>query len=889
MVTALLALAAVTLTLLGAWNLSDISSHPLAPWLTLAGMMLGVYAFWRIERDWPPPEEPREERMRTQGTRRKVALLLFWSGFAITVWALFVIWGEPFTRAQVFSWMAGLILMAIGASQITGWRADRFDSPKPKPEPVYLGHKLGVARVDTSGVEGRPKRRPQRTGAALTERLNLIYNPRPKPWQEALMLVLILSVAVWFRFNQINQMPPGVFIDETNAALDALRIMEGHAANLFGTGWFETPNGFVYLQTLFFQLLGNSFAAIKLQSLLPGFLTVLALYFLAREMYSPYPALLAATFLAFNRWHVNMSRWGWNEVYPPLMQVLSLFFIMRAARRRSLGDWAMGGLVLGLGMYTYLGIRMAALAIFIYLGYRALVEKNFLKRNWQGVLLFILMFVMTFAPLGFTYVKDTFTFTNRSEQISILNDIQQAGGSIQPLLTSVKRHLLMFNVAGDHNPRHNLPGAPMLDPITGAFFLMGAAWSLWRWKDHRRGLVIIWIGITLLGGILTRLDEAPQAYRTLAAAPAIALMAADAYNLTWRAVLLPGRRYRFWRWGTVILMVSGLVAAGWLNYNTYFNQQARSPRVYAAFSPLENAVARDALAHRDSEQLYLSPTLYYFSPVQFFAYRPSHPVGIDIGPIHYTPFKKQGGGLEDPGFNVAEPATDLPLPDTGQDAIFMLDLDYQYLMDYFHWFYPDAEGEVVKDRLGDPLYFRVIIPADDITAAVGRTYEGGGLLGRYYHGEDWQGEPFITRIDPFLLFSWPGNEPVADPFSVTWTGDLLIPENGTYHFRLEADDGVRFTMDDKVVGEAMTPDRPNTVDVTLHLTAGPHPIRIDYFQQGGGKTMRFYWTPPGQPEQPVGPAYLPHSSEEEHDKEGHFNFQSSWPYGSGHVTRPLGL
>ena len=51
MVTALLALAAVTLTLLGAWNLSDISSHPLAPWLTLAGMMLGVYAFWRIERD----------------------------------------------------------------------------------------------------------------------------------------------------------------------------------------------------------------------------------------------------------------------------------------------------------------------------------------------------------------------------------------------------------------------------------------------------------------------------------------------------------------------------------------------------------------------------------------------------------------------------------------------------------------------------------------------------------------------------------------------------------------------------------------------------------------------------------------------------------------------
>ncbi len=856
MVTALLALAAVTLTLLGVWQMPDAASHPLAPWLTLAGMALGVYAFWRIERDWPPPEEPREERMRTQGTRRKAALVLFWGGFVITLWALMVIWGEPFTWAQVIPWIAGLILMAIGASQITGWRADRFDRPAPRPEPVYLGHKLGVARVDASAASERPKRRPQRTGAALTERLNLLYNPRPKPWQEALMLVLILSVAIWFRLNQIDHMPPGVFIDETNAALDALRIMEGHAASLFGTGWFETPNGFVYLQTLFFRLLGTNYAAIKLQSLLPGIFTVLALYFLAREMYSPYPALLAATFLAFNRWHVTMSRWGWNEVYPPLMQVLSLFFIMRAARRRSLGDWAMGGLVLGLGMYTYLGIRMAALVIFLYLGYRALVEKNFLKRNWQGVLLFILMFMMTFAPLGFTYAKDTFTFTNRSEQISILNDIQEAGGSIQPLLTSVKRHLLMFNVAGDRNPRHNLPGAPMLDPITGSFFLLGAAWSLWRWKDHRRGLVIIWVGITLLGGILTRLDEAPQAYRTLAVAPAIALMAADTYNLTWRAVLLPGRRYRFWRWGTILLMLSGLLAAGWLNYDAFFNQQAHNPQVYAAFSPVENAVAQDVLAHRDDEQLYLSPRLYNFSPVQFFAFRPSRPEGIDLGPIHTSPFPKLGGGLDDPGFHVAQPATDLPLPDTGQDAVFLLDLAYQYLMDYFHYFYPHAEGEVVRDQLDDPLYFRVTVPAADIAAAVGRTYEGGGLTGRYFHGDNWQGVPFLTRIDPFLLFAWPEDEPVDGPFSVTWSGDLLVPADGAYAFRLEADDGVRFTVDDRVVGEALTPDQPNTISTTLTLTAGPHPIRIDYFQRGGGKSLSFYWTPPDQPEQPVGPAFL---------------------------------
>ena len=856
MVTALLALAAVTLTLFGVWHLPETATHPFAPWLTLAGAALGVYAFWRIERDWPPPEEPREERMRTQGTRRKAALALFWGGFFVTLAALWAIWRQPFAWNQALTWAAGLILMAVGASQITGWRADRFDEPGPKPDPVYLGHKLGVARVQNAGEQAKPAtRRPQRTGASLTARLNLLYYPRPKPWQEALLVVIILSIAMWFRLNHIGQMPPGVFIDETNAALDALHTLEGRADSLFGVGWYETPNGFIYLQTLFFRLLGTTFAAVKLQSILPGVLTVLALCFLAREMYGPYPALLTATFLAFNRWHVNMSRWGWNEVYPPLMQVLSLFFIMRAARRRSLGDWAVAGLVLGLGMYTYLSIRMAVLVIFIYLGYRALVDKSFLRRNWQGVALFALMYAVTFAPLGFTYAKNPFTLLNRTRQVSIMNDVQ-AADSLQPLLESTKRHLLMFDVAGDRNPRHNLPGKPMLDPITGAFFLLGAAWSLWRWRDHRRGLVIIWVGITLLGGILSRLGEAPQAYRTLAAAPAVALMAADAYNLTWRAVLLPGRRYRFWRWGTTLLMLAGLAAAGWLNYVAYFDEQARSPDVYLAFTPLENEVARDVLAREGSEQLYLSPRLYYFSPVRFFTYRPTHPVGVNLGPIHYSPFDRLGGGLAAPAYQMAEPANDLPLPATGKDATFLLDLDYQYLMDYFHYFYPNAAGEVVRDRLGDPLYFRVHIPADDIAAAVGRRYEGGGLLGRYYHGEDWQGEPFMTRIDPFLLFAWPEEEPTPGPFSVTWTGDLLAPTDGAYHFRLDADDGVRFWVDGAVAGESLEPDRPNTVELTLNLTAGPHPIRIDYFQRGGGKAMRFYWTPPGRPTQPVGPEHL---------------------------------
>ena len=124
-------------------------------------------------------------------------------------------------------------------------------------------------------------------------------------------------------------------------------------------------------------------------------------------------------------------------------------------------------------MFTYLSIRLAVVAIVLYLAYRAVVERGFLRRNWQGLLVFATFYALTFAPLAFTYYKEPFTFLNRSRQVSIAHDIEAAGGSLAPLLESAKRHLLMFHVAGDANGRHNLPGAPMLDPITGAFFLLG--------------------------------------------------------------------------------------------------------------------------------------------------------------------------------------------------------------------------------------------------------------------------------------------------------------------------------------------------------------------------------------------------------------------------------
>ncbi len=979
---AIITLIAVILALLGAFWLPDPATRTQGAALVGVAMVLAVYSYFRVESVWPRPEphagKAAQPLAQGRANQRRLGLILLACAALLVLWSLYDIWSHPFAWDQATRWMVGLILGMLGTYLLGGGEENNGEQSQPlneaprqdggpdlahtkKAHPKQsLGPRPAGYKLEAIGRE-QPHSDDQNSDfeefAGTVEPTNLIrrsigvavYEPKIPRWLEIILLLAIMGIAIWLRVSNIEQMPPGIFIDETNAALDGLQILEGRPSNLFGTGWFETPNGFVYLQTLFFRILGTTFLSVKLQSLLPGILSVLALYLLGKELFGTRPALIGAAFMAVNRWHFNMSRWGWNEVYPPLIQILALYFIQRAARLRNWGDWAMAGFLLGLGMYTYLGIRLAVVAIAIYLLYRILVERGFLRLNWQGLVLFTTLYVLTSAPLGFTYYKNPFTFLNRSQQVSILHDIEMAQGELEPLWSSIEQHLQMFHVSGDRNPRHNLPGEPMLDPITGAFFLLGLAWALWCWRDHKHGLLLIWIGVTLLGGVLSRLDEAPQAYRTLAVVPAIALLAADAYDLSLRGLIFRARRYNMWRWLWAFLAVAGLVATASLNYNTYFNKQAKDPSVYIAFSPLETTVSREVVAKRSDHQLYLSPRLYYFSPLRFFAYQPSQEVGIRIGPFKYSPFDTLGGGLEQPGYQQTDPALDLPLPDLGGDnALFLLDLHFEHVLDLFRYYYPGTQAEIVKDRFDKPLYLSVTIPGNEISALQAQnriaeadeikglyipesgpytltilspdsssqprilldgapfetgpvflgkglhaldlvgvsnttlsseqtllTWEGPsvsgaipdqylflkapsgqGLLGTYYQGSDWAPPPLMQRLDPLLLAAWPEAEPVFGSFSATWSGEILIPRDGLYRFRLHADDGVRFWLDGEMQAESVNPDTNNLAAANLELQAGPHPIRIDYFQGGGGKALEFFWQQPGGSLQPVAPRYL---------------------------------
>jgi 4-amino-4-deoxy-L-arabinose transferase-like glycosyltransferase len=777
------------------------------------------------------------------------------------------------------------------------------------------------------------------------DRLRLSVRVDQRPGQAFLVgTLMILTLAVGLRVYRLDQVPPGIFIDETNSALDAIAIVQGSPASPFGTSWYETPTGYIYLQAAFIKLFGNSFLALKLPGLLAGALTVLGTICLGRLLFGESAGLLAGFLVAVAQWPLNLSRWGWNETFPPAAHLWATFLLLRGLHQRRSVEVALAGLILGLGMYTYLAIRLVVLAVAGYLVVRLALERNFLRAHFGRLLLFGCLWAVTFAPLAVTYFKNPFLFTNRSSEITIQRDIDAAGGKLDPLLENVRRHLLMFNVEGDHNPRLNVPARPMLDPIMGTLLVLAFVRALMSLPDQRVVLLLTWMVAAMLGGILSNLSESPQAYRTFDVLPVLCLLIGELLARLrlrlvqlLRAVATP-RAVAQVASGVALAVALGLSTA--LNLQGFFGVFATDPRVYIGFTPLETAIARELVSVPDPTSYFLSSKLYHFSVPRYFMADLSRPPGA---PPTYQLFS----GLED-----------LPLASSAErDVTLLWEREWIGLAAVVRNFYPAATVEQVPDRGGDILYQRLRVPASAgaqrqglmvravsadsgpprrvaeptlrpadlrgplewsgglfvqrsgtwaLSSADGANVEldgqrvsgsrylyrglhtlrvveretqaaaglrlfwseagssalvavpsdalvtltpelGRGLLGRYFRGERWEGQPLFSRVDPLILFAWREQEPISGPFSVSWLGELTVPRDGSYGFQVDSDDGAQLWIDDRHVGAGLTPDKANFFEARVQLAAGRKRIRLDYFQRGGAKSVQLRWSPPNGP------------------------------------------
>ncbi|MCW2923597.1 MAG: hypothetical protein JWM98_1001, partial [Thermoleophilia bacterium] len=116
------------------------------------------------------------------------------------------------------------------------------------------------------------------------------------------------------------------------------------------------------------------------------------------------------------------------------------------------------------------------------------------------------------------------------------------------------------------------------------------------------------------------------------------------------------------------------------------------------------------------------------------------------------------------------------------------------------------------------------------------------------------------RVDSVLSFDWGNGAPArgvpSDNFSARWSGTLRAPKAGRYRFWATADDGVRLQVGAKRVLLDWHEHAAKTTSGVVVLRRGVRsPIRLDYYEAGGGAVMRLEWQPPGGKRGPI-PASL---------------------------------
>lgn len=120
----------------------------------------------------------------------------------------------------------------------------------------------------------------------------------------------------------------------------------------------------------------------------------------------------------------------------------------------------------------------------------------------------------------------------------------------------------------------------------------------------------------------------------------------------------------------------------------------------------------------------------------------------------------------------------------------------------------------------------------------------------YFNNTTLTGTAVSTRTEN-IDFDWgtgsPGGGVNADSFSVRWTSSSTAAVAGNYRFQTISDDGVRVYVNDVLVINNWTDHGPTT-DTTgdIALTAGQAlNVRVEYYEAGGGATIRLQWLPPG--------------------------------------------
>ncbi len=147
-------------------------------------------------------------------------------------------------------------------------------------------------------------------------------------------------------------------------------------------------------------------------------------------------------------------------------------------------------------------------------------------------------------------------------------------------------------------------------------------------------------------------------------------------------------------------------------------------------------------------------------------------------------------------------------------------------------------------------FLHAVEPVPASLLSIGNGKAGTGLRAEYFNNKELSGEPVVKRADKDVNFEFNGSPaPGIDGqnFSVRWTGELIPQSSGTYSLGVTGDDGFRLYVNGKLLVEDWSKHSAHTLTKPVELKKGRrYPIKLEYYQDGGGATAKLVWQQGGE-------------------------------------------
>lgn len=372
------------------------------------------------------------------------------------------------------------------------------------------------------------------------------------------LLFIILLIAAFLRFNQLGVNPPSLDWDETSIGYNAYSILKT-GRDEYGTKFpasfrsFDDykPPLYVYLTVPSIAFFGLNEFSVRLPSAILGTLSVVALYFLVKEILSKWDekkeriALFSSFLFAISPWSLQFSRAAFEANIGLFFLLSGLLFFFKAINKNKLYLFLISGVSFVLCMYSYHSFRLVVPFLGVSLAF--LFWKDLLKQKKQVLAAIAVSAVLSF-PIFFSFFS-SIGASSRLSMVSIFDSNNILENSIKDIeydrerrdylgsFLHNRRVVYFLSVAkgyfdqwnpdflffhGDGGRQHHAVDMGM-QYLWEFPFIIGGAYALFRRRNREIWTLLALFLIALIPSSIT--TGTPHPVRAIAMAPILSIFA----------------------------------------------------------------------------------------------------------------------------------------------------------------------------------------------------------------------------------------------------------------------------------------------------------------------------------------------------------------------------